>query len=1177
MYALTALFITFLAVGGVLNISALLGKLSVLLAIIAALVLALALQTLVLSPELGLLMVQGRLHFLMLKMVLLLVVVGAGLGWCAAIQNLFPGTSRWIFFLGLCVVGLEISWSINLIEYKAGKLNDDSYIYACAYQSASLYIWLAGWLAPFVTAISLVRSSFHRGVILKASLLFAVIVSIIVTVRDLFFTVYVSPWVMLCVLMILLSSLFEATAETPLSRVVSLCAHFPDFLRQVTSLSHKTLSWLHYSLIAVTDFSVKSIASLLLVVLVGLTAAIALTPIADARKTVVLPFKTTAMMKKDIGESFADRLVYTMRELNEELQQKFVSYLFVPPNTAKSLPKPVLIATTQEDQVVTALAKSPGIKVGEYLEIPLDVAVSAIQSPIRWLIGATEIRGEMFREGTHHITILANSSKGDTWRQYSDVLDSTGDGLDVLAEELAFRVLSRDPIYASQMPHSWEAFQRYRKGLQAWKRFEDVLDFDSLAQAITEFHGAIQKDPRFVAGYYRLGLAYYQNGQPDRAVDAFSASLEVDTQYYSSALSLANMILSPDTFPGYESLTKVPLSKGPFADRQEYLKPHAYNLFMKVAVAPREKVSQEDRAAAYIGLCVTPQANIGAKERLHIAYYFCRRAETILSTIPLGAHAVGDPSSFTPRDLLNMMPFLLGSIMEESEQPQWSRAEKPTTWHCKDGQNLVPIRNPVLGYERIRKVAVGPHAVVAKKYYEQLSRLWPDEAITRCLLASVDYALLRDKSMDEFELDPQAHLYAASEFVSEKTGDGAQDDDKRRGSYSLKLKELETAIIKGVYSYKTLVDYGYTYYLWVFNMIETGRPLGLEPLHKTGEQAFRYTKTAVGLAADVQGLKDEADARSTLGALFLAAAEFGEAYDELQRAWLIGPKNHAFDSLRWNLMQACFCSSKENDTQHRLGMYGVLAALLKEHNEMLGFDRITKPFLGGKRYFPDRKNFARRSNTAMVRSRNVEDSDIAKIIFWPIDKAKYKMEGYRNTETEDEYSVYLSEDDRTWLNLGPFTYSIRSQAFPWLEKKLSSLKDGERADLEIPPDHQNYITETRWYDAFSYQMGSQEIPWLETAVADMHIDDVRLVKALPSPQTFYEDEDDTVEKDFSVEKSDVPPDITIGMVLTDGKKVATVLPSVGGDRITLTQRHPLEVARKEPLFLIKLVDIETVH
>ena len=73
-----------------------------------------------------------------------------------------------------------------------------------------------------------------------------------------------------------------------------------------------------------------------------------------------------------------------------------------------------------------------------------------------------------------------------------------------LALELAFRIMSAEPALASVgMTRSWEAFDRFRQGLEFWQRYavqSGEQDPDALTQAIRGFRAAIGVDPTFASG-----------------------------------------------------------------------------------------------------------------------------------------------------------------------------------------------------------------------------------------------------------------------------------------------------------------------------------------------------------------------------------------------------------------------------------------------------------------------------------------------------------------------------------------------------------------------------------------------------------------------------------------------------------------------------------------------------
>src|SRR4029079_11613421 len=77
-----------------------------------------------------------------------------------------------------------------------------------------------------------------------------------------------------------------------------------------------------------------------------------------------------------------------------------------------------------------------------------------------------------------------------------------------LALELAFRIMSAEPALTSvSMTRSWEAFERFRTGLEFWQRYavqSGEQDPDALTKAIRGFRAAVGVDPNFALAHYRL-------------------------------------------------------------------------------------------------------------------------------------------------------------------------------------------------------------------------------------------------------------------------------------------------------------------------------------------------------------------------------------------------------------------------------------------------------------------------------------------------------------------------------------------------------------------------------------------------------------------------------------------------------------------------------------------------
>ena len=99
--------------------------------------------------------------------------------------------------------------------------------------------------------------------------------------------------------------------------------------------------------------------------------------------------------------------------------------------------------------------------------------------------------------------------------------------------------MSAEPALASVgMTRSWEAFDRFRQGLEFWQRYavqSGEQDPDALTQAIRGFRAATGVDPAFALAHYRLGLALQKDGQPIAAAEALRTSLNTNPGYPAGA------------------------------------------------------------------------------------------------------------------------------------------------------------------------------------------------------------------------------------------------------------------------------------------------------------------------------------------------------------------------------------------------------------------------------------------------------------------------------------------------------------------------------------------------------------------------------------------------------------------------------------------------------------------
>ena len=112
--------------------------------------------------------------------------------------------------------------------------------------------------------------------------------------------------------------------------------------------------------------------------------------------------------------------------------------------------------------------------------------------------------------------------------------------------ELAFRIASAEPALASvSMTRSWEAFEKFRTGLEFWQRLRGP---ERRARPRRADHGDPRLPrrhrgrPNFALAHYRLGLALQKDRQPLAAAEALRNSLKANPGFVPARVALASVL-----------------------------------------------------------------------------------------------------------------------------------------------------------------------------------------------------------------------------------------------------------------------------------------------------------------------------------------------------------------------------------------------------------------------------------------------------------------------------------------------------------------------------------------------------------------------------------------------------------------------------------------------------------
>ena len=86
---------------------------------------------------------------------------------------------------------------------------------------------------------------------------------------------------------------------------------------------------------------------------------------------------------------------------------------------------------------------------------------------------------------------------------------------------------------------------RKQKYFESGERYYEKAKY---REAAIQYSNAIQVDPRFAKAHYHLALAYLRIGEPSRAYQEFTRTLELDPDNYDARLDLTNLLIAAKYF-----------------------------------------------------------------------------------------------------------------------------------------------------------------------------------------------------------------------------------------------------------------------------------------------------------------------------------------------------------------------------------------------------------------------------------------------------------------------------------------------------------------------------------------------------------------------------------------------------------------------------------------------------
>jgi len=528
--------------------------------------------------------------------------------------------------------------------------------------------------------------------------------------------------------------------------------------------------------------------------------------------------------------------------------------------------------------------------------------------------------------------------------------DPTGDQLDELIDEAAFRIASADPAFiALGLTDNWKAYRYFRTGLQYWNCYQMYQHWSDLESSIAAYQRAVLEDRNFAPALYRLGLAFQAAGEPDIAIQAFKDALSANPGMIQARIAAAQALSSysydQSNLPAIANLPQR-------ADRSS----EARRLWADIVSQSNDAPNRLNLLPAYLALCLdnyewTTDYLYGRK--YYLTYFYCSRALASYYQLPRSGRNEPDQ-----RRLEGNILMVLGEALFFHDQKEHPVPVSPQSdarlWVCRLDSYVV--NDPKSTDYALLGSDLTKHAL---RYFQQSLTILPDDDNALCDEASARLYLAQsweeaDAATKKLSGSASAHLALAGNFLlrahqaaQENSIFDTNDFSKLSGEYfDLTIREFESARQFSPSNPEILNNYATTAWAWWLSSrnesLKAPPPTPPEETLHSAEQAARKAVRLYRLRKDVAM---EVNARDTLVEVLIALGRNEEAVDLLPPEMIAQAKREiaGADEIVWDSAQAAVCASKAADRQQSESMIAVAEGKFSEirHDE---FRREERPF-----------------------------------------------------------------------------------------------------------------------------------------------------------------------------------------------------------------------------------------